>query len=68
MKTKLLKVALVSSAVLTVFGCAHQSQRPLYEINYEAIAEVERSARRASSNVDVIWVNYPRKRVGDKKD
>ncbi len=68
MKTKLLKVALVSSAVLTIFGCAHQSQQPVYEVDYDTIAQVERVSKGSTSNVDIIWVNYPKKRVDDKKD
>ena len=62
----LISVSTLAATSLLLTGCANTNQDEIYVLDSEKVYAVEHAARSSSQNVDIIWVNPPKKRV--KKD
>jgi DhnA family fructose-bisphosphate aldolase class Ia len=55
-------LAVAGAATVLATGCAStRTTAATYEIDHERVAQIERAAR--AFGTQVIWVNYPTKRV-----
>ena len=78
LSTDILKVAIAVTAAVVICSCASsgssgansgdsQSQRA-FVVDREKINLINASARSSARNINVIWVNPPRKRVSKKSN
>jgi len=61
-----ISVSILATTSIFLTGCANTNQDEIYVLDSEKVYAVEHAARSSSQNVEIIWVNPPKKRV--KKD
>lgn len=55
-----------SACLLALAGCTNMQPSHEYVIDSQKVYQVQQAARSSPNQVDIIWVNPPRKRVEKK--
>ena len=63
---RFISVSALATTTLLLMGCVKSTPGQSYVIDSDKVYAVEQAAKSSPRNVDIIWVNPPRKRV--KKD
>lgn len=53
----------ILTTTLFLVGCVNNPPGQRYVVDSDKVYAIEKAAKTSSTNVDVIWVNPPRKRV-----
>ncbi len=56
----------VSASLLALTGCSSMQPSHEYVVDSQKVFQVNQAARTSAHQVDVIWVNPPRKRIEKK--
>ena len=65
-RIRLISVSTLTATAFLFVGCTNTDSVQSYVVDSDKVYAVEQAARSSSQNVEIIWVNPPKKRV--KKD
>ncbi|PWK53668.1 hypothetical protein [Pleionea mediterranea] len=62
-RIRFISVSALAVTTLLLMGCVNSTPGQSYVVDSDKVYAIEKAAKTSSTNVDVIWVNPPRKRV-----